>query len=89
MEIPNELNLVFNRLDGKPSLLSMNKTNSRSFLAWQEPHNEQHIIETSRSTTVIPVEHSAVQSSHIETGSLTKYLEENTKVSDSSWKSFR
>ncbi len=49
-------------------------------LAWQEPHNEQNIIEISRSTNVVPIEHQAFPSNHTETSSFMKYIQENTNV---------
>ncbi|CAF4602738.1 unnamed protein product [Rotaria sp. Silwood1] len=64
LEIPNDLNLVFNRLD-----------------AWQEPHSEQHIIETSRSTNVIPTEqHLFPLNNNTGTSSFMKYIQENTNL---------
>ncbi|CAF1023237.1 unnamed protein product [Rotaria sordida] len=64
LEIPNELNIVFNRLD-----------------AWQEPHSEQHIIETSRSTNVIPTEqHLFSLNNNTGTSSFMKYIQENTNL---------
>ncbi|CAF3639551.1 unnamed protein product [Adineta steineri] len=62
LEIPNELNLVFNRLD-----------------TWQEPHNEQHIIEISRATNVIPSGQHLFPSHNIETLSFIKYIQDNTR----------
>jgi hypothetical protein len=51
------------------------------FLAWQEPHNEQNIIEISRSTNVISVEQHIIPSNNIETSPFIKYIQENTHVS--------
>lgn len=62
-------------------LFSLIRITQVGFSAWQEPHNEQHITETSRSTTVIPVEHPNFQSTHSESVSMMKYIEENTNVS--------
>ncbi|CAM4880089.1 unnamed protein product [Rotaria socialis] len=64
LEIPNELNSIFNRLD-----------------AWQEPHSEQNITETSRSTNVIPSEKHVLPASNTsETSSFMKYIQENTNL---------
>jgi hypothetical protein len=50
-------------------------------LAWQEPHNEQNIIEISRSTNVIPCDQHLFPSNNTETSSFMKYIHENTNVS--------
>ncbi len=52
------------------------------FIAWQEPHNEEQIIELSRSTNVIPVEQHIFPSNNTETTSFMKYIQENTNVSN-------
>ena len=51
------------------------------YLAWQEPHNEQNIIEISRSTNVIPYEQHLFPLNNTETSSFMKYIHENTNVS--------
>ncbi|CAF1426007.1 unnamed protein product [Adineta ricciae] len=61
LEIPNELDLVFRRLD-----------------AWEEPHSDEHIIETSRSTHVIPSEQLSLPPNNTEKSSFLKYIQEHT-----------
>ncbi len=49
-------------------------------LDWQEPHNEQNMIEISRSTNVIPAEQHVFPSNNTDTSSFMKYIQENTNV---------